>query len=136
MTGTLIIILACFAGGTVGGLVGVGGGILFVPAMVIILDYSQIDAESTSLLVIVLVAIIGTMRQRSYGNVEMRDAIMIGVLSPIGVVIGVVVSNSVPERALELGFAALALFMAWQLTRKALKTTEPSSAPAGTEPEA
>jgi len=117
---TVLVALACAAGGVVGGLVGVGGGILFVPAMVIILGYSQIDAESTSLLMIVLVAIVGTARQRSYGNVVMRDAVLIGVLSPLGVAIGVVVSNAVPERALELGFAALALFMAVQLTRRAL----------------
>ncbi len=134
MSGVVLIVLACLAGGFVGGLVGVGGGILFVPAMVIVLDYSQIDAESTSLLMIVLVAIVGTARQRSYGNVQMRDAILVGALSPVGVVIGVVVSNAVPERALELGFAALALFMAYQLTRKALK--DPAASPAGTEPEA
>lgn len=116
----VLVALSCAAGGLVGGLVGVGGGILFVPAMVVILGYSQIDAESTSLLMIVLVAIAGTVRQRGYGNVELRDAALIGVLSPLGVGIGVVVSNAVPERALELGFAALALFMAFQLTRRAL----------------
>lgn len=133
---TITVILICLAGGVVGGLVGVGGGILFVPAMVIVLDYSQIDAESTSLLMIILVAIVGTARQRTYGNVDMRDALMIGVLSPIGVVIGVVVANAVSERALELGFAALALFMAQQLARKALREAPKPAEPAGTEPEA
>lgn len=132
MSGTLIIIFACFAGGLVGGLVGVGGGILFVPAMVIVLDYSQIDAESTSLLMIVLVAIVGTARQRSYGNVQMRDALLIGLLSPLGVVIGVVVSNAVPERALELGFAALVLFIAYQVAAKALRA-EPAPPQQGPE---
>ena len=45
-----------FAGGTVGGLLGVGGGILFVPALVIFLDEPQIRAEATSLLAIIPVA--------------------------------------------------------------------------------
>ena len=45
-----------FAGGTLGGLVGVGGGVLFVPALAIFLDQSQIRAEATSLLAIVFVA--------------------------------------------------------------------------------
>lgn len=130
----VVVAAVCLAGGVVGGLVGVGGGILFVPAMVVVLDYSQIDAESTSLLMIVLVAIVGTARQRTYGNVDMRDALMIGVLSPLGVVIGVVVANAVPERALELGFAALALFMAWQLARRALREDPEPGDPAGTEP--
>jgi len=114
--------LICVAGGFVGGLVGVGGGVLFVPAMTIFLDYSQVGAESTSLLMIVFVAIAGTIRQRTYGNVELRDAMVIGVLSPLGVLVGVVVSNAVSERALQLSFAALALFMAFQLVRRARRT--------------
>ena len=111
--------LICAAGGLVGGLVGVGGGILFVPAMTIFLDYSQVGAESTSLLMIVFVAIAGTARQRAYGNVDLRDALVIGVLSPLGVLVGVVVSNAVSERILQISFAVLALFMAFQLVRRA-----------------
>ena len=112
--------LICAAGGFVGGIVGVGGGIVFVPAMTVFLDLNQVDAESTSLLMIVFVALAGTVRQRSYGNVNVRDAAVIGVLSPLGVLVGVVVANAVPERALELGFAALALFFAVTLVRRAL----------------
>ncbi|HEX3668903.1 MAG TPA: sulfite exporter TauE/SafE family protein [Acidimicrobiia bacterium] len=115
-----------FAGGAVGGLLGVGGGILFVPALVIFLDLSQIHAESTSLLAIVPVALVGAWRQNRYGNVRLRDGIAIGLLSPIGVLIGVLVSNTVSQRALELGFAALLLVVAAQLTRRALVTRAPT----------
>jgi uncharacterized membrane protein YfcA len=111
--------LMAAAGGMVGGLVGVGGGILFVPALTIFLDLSQVEAESTSLLMIVIVALVGAYRQNGYGNVRPREALIIGALSPLGVLIGVVVANNVPERALELGFAALALFFAAQLVRRA-----------------
>jgi uncharacterized membrane protein YfcA len=109
-----------FAGGTVGGLLGVGGGILFVPALTIFLGQGQLHAESTSLLAIVPVALVGAWRQRGYGNVRLRDGIVIGVLSPIGIVIGVLVSNAVSQRALELGFAALLLVVATQLARRAV----------------
>ena len=112
--------LLCAAGGFVGGLVGVGGGILFVPAMTIFLEESQVSAESTSLLMIVFVALAGSARQRSYGNVELRDAALIGALSPLGVLAGVVVANEVSERVLEISFAALALFIAAQLVRRTL----------------
>jgi uncharacterized membrane protein YfcA len=115
-------------GGFVGGLLGVGGGILFVPALAIFLDLSQLEAVSTSLLMIVIVALVGAGRQRSYGNVNLRDAALVGLLSPLGVVAGVVVANEVPERALELGFAGLALFMAVQLVRRAM-AEPPSAAP-------
>jgi uncharacterized protein len=110
-----------FAGGTVGGLLGVGGGILFVPALAIFLDEPQLRAEATSLLAIIPVALVGAWRQHGYGNVRVRDGLLVGVLSPLGVALGVLVSNAVSNRALEIGFAALLLYVAGQLARRALR---------------
>ncbi len=110
-----------FAGGAVGGLLGVGGGILFVPALAIFLDEPQLRAEATSLVAIVPVAIVGAWRQNAYGNVRVRDGLIVGALSPLGVAAGVVLSNTVSERALEVGFALLLLFVATQLVRRALR---------------
>lgn len=123
-----IAILLSLAGGTVGGLLGVGGGILFVPALAIFLGNSQIAAEATSLLVIVPMAIVGTWRQHRHGNVVIREGVAIGLLSVPGVVVGVVVANALPERALELGFAALCLIVAARLLRRALTEPEPREA--------
>ena len=108
-----------FAAGVAGGLLGVGGGVLFVPALVLFADESQLGAQATSLVAIVLVSLVGTWRQRGYGNVRLRDGLLIGVLSPIGVLVGVVVANVVSERTLELSFAAVQLVFAWQLAAKA-----------------
>jgi uncharacterized membrane protein YfcA len=107
------------AAGMAGGLVGVGGGVLFVPALVVFADQSQLGAEATSLVAIVLVSSVGTMRQRGYGNVRLRDGLIVGLLSPLGVLLGVGLANSVPERALELSFAGVQLLFAWQLAKKA-----------------
>ncbi len=109
-----------FAGGTLGGLVGVGGGIVFVPALAIFLDQSQVHAEATSLFAIVFVAALGAWRQQGYGNVRVRDGIVLGLLSPLGVAAGVLISNAVSERTLQLLFAALALMFAAQLLRRGL----------------
>jgi uncharacterized membrane protein YfcA len=108
-----------FAGGMTGGLVGVGGGVLFVPALVVFADQSQLGAEATSLVAIVLVSIVGTWRQHGYGNVRLKDGLTIGVLSPLGVLAGVGLANAVPERGLELSFAAVQLLFAWQLAKRA-----------------
>ena len=116
----VIAALIAIAGGLAGGLVGVGGGVLFVPALTIFLGFTQVEGESTSLLMIVIVALVGAYRQNAYGNLNLRDAVVIGALSPLGVLIGVVVSNEVPQRALELSFAALILFIAYGLVRRAL----------------
>ena len=115
----LAAVLICLAGGMTGGLVGVGGGVLFVPALTVFIGLSQVEGEATSLLMIVIVALVGSYRQHGYGNVRVREALIIGVLSPLGVLVGVGVANHVSERVLQLAFAALALFMAVQLVRRA-----------------
>ena len=113
-------ILIGLAGGMLGGLVGVGGGVLFVPGLVLFLGLSQLDAVATSLLAIVFVGAVGAWRQDSYGNVRWKDALLLGLLSPIGVVAGVVVANQIGERPLELSFAAVQLVFATQLLRRTI----------------
>jgi hypothetical protein len=116
----LLTALIALFGGAVAGLLGVGGGVIFVPALAIVLDEPQLRAEATSLLAIVPVAVVGTWRQHRLGNVRARDGIVVGLLSIPGVALGVVAANALPQRALELGFAALILFVASQLLRRAL----------------
>jgi len=123
-----------FAGGMVGGLLGVGGGVLFVPALAIFLDESQVRAEATSLLAIVPVALVAVWRQLGYGNVRVRDGLVIGALSPLGVGIGVVVANEISQRALELAFAGLALVIATQLVIRALRSADRPRDPARARP--
>jgi uncharacterized membrane protein YfcA len=108
-----------FAAGVTSGLLGVGGGVLFVPGLVIFLDHSQLDAEATSLVAVVVVSAVGAWRQRDYGNVRLRDGLVVGALSPLGVLAGTALANAVPERALELSFAGVQLFFAYRLARRA-----------------
>jgi uncharacterized protein len=113
------LVVLGMAAGMAGGLVGVGGGVLFVPALVVFAGESHLGAEATSLIAIVLVSLVGAWRQRDYGNLRLRDGLLIGVLSPIGVIVGVGLANAVPERALELSFAGVQLVFAWQLAKRA-----------------
>ena len=128
-TGDVIGVIAVgLAGGVLGGLVGVGGGVLFVPGLVLFVDLSQLGAEATSLLAILFVGVVGAWRQERYGNLRLRDALLMGVLCPPGVVAGVVVANSVGDRALELSFAALQVGIAAQLLRRAARDGQPETA--------
>jgi uncharacterized membrane protein YfcA len=106
--------------GVIAGLLGVGGGILFVPALVILLGMDQLEAESTSLLAMIPVAVVGSWRQRRYGNVRIGDGLLMGALAVGGAAAGVVVANAVPARALELSFAGLLVLIAAQMARRAL----------------
>jgi uncharacterized protein len=106
--------------GIVAGMLGVGGGSLFVPALVLFLGLSHLEAEATSLLAIVPVAAVGAWRQHRYGNVRVGDAAALGALGLAGAVAGVAVANAVPERTLEIAFAGLLLYVAARLVRRAL----------------
>lgn len=117
-----------FAAGMASGLLGIGGGVLFVPGLVIFSGLDVLSAEATSLVAIVLVAVVGAWRQRSYGNMRLRDGLIIGALSPLGVIGGTALANAVPERALELAFAAVQVYFAYNLMRRATKRDDPEPA--------
>ena len=117
-------VLIGLVAGVVAGLLGVGGGALFVPALTIFLGLSQLDAEATSLLAIIPVALVGAWRQNANGNVELRTGLVLGGLAAAGATGGVVLANALPQRALEVGFAVLILVVAAQLVRRALSAPQ------------
>ena len=116
-----LAILICALGGVVAGLIGVGGGVLFVPALAAFLSLDQLDAEATSLLMIAILSLVGAWNQNRYGNLELKDAVVIGLLSPVGVAAGVILANNLPERGLKVAFGLLALYVAWKLVRGAFE---------------
>jgi uncharacterized protein len=117
-------ILIGLGAGVVAGLLGVGGGALFVPALTIGLGLSQIDAEATSLLAIIPVALVGAWRQHGKGNADVRTGLQLGLLAVLGAATGAAIANVVPERALEVGFGLLILVIAGQLGRRALTNSD------------
>ncbi|HEX3509774.1 MAG TPA: sulfite exporter TauE/SafE family protein [Solirubrobacteraceae bacterium] len=122
MTGAIAIGVAA---GIVAGMLGVGGGVLFVPGLVILLGLSQHQAEATSLLAIVPVAIVGTARQDRYGNVHRPDALLMGLTSVAGAALGVVLANALSGEVLRDAFAGLLLVVAAQLARRGLSRGAP-----------
>jgi uncharacterized protein len=109
------------AAGVVAGLLGVGGGVVFVPGLVIFLGLGQHQAEATSLLAIIPVAIVGTYTQDRYGNVRRADALRLGVLSVAGAAGGVALANALSGLVLRDLFAAFMVIVAVQLVRRGLR---------------
>ena len=118
MTTYLLALLLGLAAGVLAGLFGVGGGILFVPTLVL-LGLGQLDAEATSLAAILPTVAAGTWRQLRYGNVRTRPALVLGVASLGGVGAGVALAESLPEDVLRRLFALLVLGVAAQLAWRA-----------------
>jgi hypothetical protein len=114
MTIAAVIVIGCI-GGVLAGLFGVGGGILFVPTLALVLGLTQLHAEATSLLAIIPTSLLGTYRQRRYGDVDLRAAAWIGLASIAGVEVGVQIAESLPEHVLRRLFGVLLLGVAGQI---------------------
>jgi uncharacterized membrane protein YfcA len=125
ITLALVALLGLVAG-VLSGLLGVGGGVLFVPALTLGLGLTQLHAEATSLLAIIPTAVAGAAQQYRYGNVRWRAAVLVGLASIGGVEAGAQIAESLPEHTLARLFAVLLLVVAGQILWRALKR-RPSS---------
>lgn len=115
MNTVLAVVLLGLAAGALSGMFGVGGGILFVPTLVIVLDLTQLGAQATSLAAMIPVVVVGALRQHRYGNVRWRAGLIIGLTSALGVVGGAALADALPDEVLRKLFASLLLVVAVQL---------------------
>lgn len=117
-TMALVAALGLLAG-VLAGLFGVGGGILFVPALTLGLGLTQLHAEASSLLAILPTVTAGAWRQRRYGNVRWRMALVLGLAAIAGVEAGVQIAQALPDDVLRRLFGALMLAVAAQVAWRA-----------------
>lgn len=120
-TWTIVAAIALGLGaGMLSGIFGVGGGILFVPTLVL-LGLGQVEASATSLLAIVPTAAMGAWRQRAYGNLRVRAALVVGVVSVLGAEVGVQIATRIDESLLRRLFGVLVIGVAAQLTLRTVR---------------
>lgn len=106
--------------GLLSGVFGVGGGILFVPTLVL-LGLGQVEASATSLLAIVPTAAVGAWRQRGYGNLRAHAALVVGVGSVAGAELGVQIATRIDESLLRRLFGVLLVGVAAQLVARTVR---------------
>jgi len=99
-------------GGAFSGLFGVGGGTVIVPLLILWFGYREREATGTSLLAIVLIAALAAGTQGVYGNVHVREGILIGIPAIAGVVAGTALQQRISERAVSAIFAVLLIVSA------------------------
>jgi uncharacterized protein len=115
-------------GGVLAGLFGVGGGIVFVPALTLGLGLGQLTAEATSLAAIVPVVAVGSFRQHRDGLVEWPSAAVLGACSLAGVLVGAQIALDLPEAALRRAFAAFLVLSAIQMALRAQRQLRAAAA--------
>jgi uncharacterized membrane protein YfcA len=131
----LLAMLLGLAAGVVSALFGVGGGLLFVPGLIILGEDAHV-AVATSLAAMVPVIMMGSWRQTRYGNVEWRDAIAIGLASIPTAKLGEMAATSLSSEALERAFAVVLLVVALQMAWRAVREPPSESPPAPRRPSA
>jgi uncharacterized protein len=115
MTTVLLALALGFAAGAISGMFGVGGGVLFVPTLVLVIGLSQLEAQATSLAAIIPVVAVGAWRQHRYGHVRWRDAALVGLASGVGVAGGALLAAALGDVTLRRLFAALLVVLAARL---------------------
>ena len=103
------------AAGLFSGLFGVGGGSVIVPLLVLWLGYEERHATATSLAAIIFIAAFAAAVQGAYGNVDVRDAALVGVPAVVGVLAGTWLQQRMQARSISLLFAAVLVASAVEL---------------------
>ncbi len=112
---TLKLMVIGTLAGVFSGLFGVGGGTVIVPLLVLWLAYGERVATGTSLAAIIFIAAFGAATQGLYGNVNVLDAVLIGVPAVGGVLIGTALQQHLRSRWISLLFAAVLVASAVEL---------------------
>ncbi|MCX6023843.1 MAG: sulfite exporter TauE/SafE family protein [Chloroflexi bacterium] len=112
-------LLLGLAVGFLGGVLGIGGGIILVPALIILMALNQHEAQGISLLVVTVTAFAGTIAHARADNVDWRAA---GVIAPVSAAAGVggaLLAAHLTGETLGKVFATVILLMAlWTLRRR------------------
>jgi uncharacterized membrane protein YfcA len=100
------------AAGAFSALLGVGGGTVIVPLLVLWLGYGEHEATGTSLAAIAVIAALAAAVHGAYGNVDVGKGLLLGAPGVIGVVVGTSLQQRLSGRAISLLFALLLVAVA------------------------
>jgi uncharacterized protein len=118
MTTTVIILLIIIgvAAGMLGGMVGIGGGLVIVPALVYFLAFSQHQAQGTSLGLLMLpVGILGVINYHKNGYVDARAVGLLAIGFIVGSYFGSKWALSLPQLTLKRVFAVFMILIALKM---------------------
>lgn len=112
----IIIALIGLTAGILGGMLGLGGAIIIIPAMVMLLGYSQQLAQGTALLMMVLpVGGLAAFQYYQKGYVDIKAALILGLFFFIGGYFGAKFATQIPSEILKKAFALFLILLGVKL---------------------
>lgn len=128
----VILLLIGLAAGMLGGMVGIGGGIIIVPALVYFLGMSQMNAQGTSLAMILLpVGILGVIEYHKQGYIDYKVVLILAAGFVIGNLFGSRISLSLPQETVKKFFAIMMILIAVKMLffdkKKNTETSPPTT---------
>jgi uncharacterized protein len=116
LTTIFILILIGLGAGLLSGFVGVGGGLIIVPALVYLLGFSQLAAQGTSLAVLLLpVGFLAVWHYHKQGNVDISASLIIGAAFILGALGGSHYAHKLDINKIKFAFALLMLIASFKL---------------------
>lgn len=107
-----LLVLTGLAAGMLSGLIGVSGGIIIVPALVLLFGFSQKEAQGTSLsILLLLIGIFSVFEYYQQGRIKISYAILVALAFLIGGYIGSKFSFSISEQKLKRIFAVTMMLL-------------------------
>ncbi|NIA24556.1 MAG: TSUP family transporter [Gammaproteobacteria bacterium] len=123
MSQTIVAALIGITAGVVSGLFGIGGGLVFVPGLVLILGFEQHRAHATSSAAVVVTATTGAIRFFDGGAADLRSGGLLACGAILGALVGATLMGKVPSKRLKALFALVAAVAAIRLTLGGLGTS-------------
>jgi uncharacterized protein len=108
----LLLALIGLAAGIFGGMVGLGGGVIMIPAMIYLMGMGQISAQGTSLAVMIPpVGILAVMNYYKSGHINLKYALIIAIAFTIGGYFGSKIALNLPVSMVKkiFGFALIVI---------------------------
>ncbi len=129
-----LLAIGLFAG-TLAALLGVGGGIVYVPGLVVVLGLSQHVAQGTSLAVIAPTALIATIVHHRGGRVMWPIAIPVSIGAAVGAYVGASFALTLEGPVLEKMFAVVLAALSVLMWVKASPREQPTATPQESGPQ-
>jgi uncharacterized protein len=99
--------------GVLGGLLGIGGAVVIIPALVLFLGYSQYEAQGTTLAMLLMpVTALAALHYYKGGYVDVKAALILGLMFLLGGYIGAKFATIIPADILKKMFAVVLIVIA------------------------